>query len=239
MTLPTTKQSRETLGVNPLNARVLLAGMPKSGKSTLLSGWAPESTLILDTQQGTTLLEGEHYVKHIKNWREFEQTIDELAAGGHQFKTVGIDMIDDLWNFVDQHCAKSGHVLASATDDYNRSAKNAEGTFRRAISKLLSTDLGIWFLTHTKTTQDGNAVRYVSRLDTRVLTYVQGAVQFIFLAETLGPRRQLHTQPTAKFEAGSRVPLPDPMEMDARKLYTAIAAGLNNGNGKTSTKEKS
>jgi hypothetical protein len=47
---------------------------------------------------------------------------------------------------------------------------------------------------------------------------VNGAVQFVFLAETLGPKRVLHTQPSAKFEAGSseRVPLPEPMEMDAQ-----------------------
>jgi pantothenate kinase len=33
--LPTKKQSRESLDVTPLNARVMLAGTPKAGKSTL------------------------------------------------------------------------------------------------------------------------------------------------------------------------------------------------------------
>jgi hypothetical protein len=46
------------------------------------------------------------------------------------------------------------------------------------------------------------------------------------LAETLGPKRVLHTQPSAKFEAGSRVPLPEPMGMDARELYAAMNQGL-------------
>lgn len=226
LALPTEKQSRSSLQVTPLNARVMLAGMPKSGKSTLLSNWAPETTLLIDTQNGTSLLDGEHYVQHVHDWPTFEQTVQALIANPGPFKTVGIDMIDDVWHFVDQHCAGRGNVLASATDDYSRSIKNAEGTFRKTIGQLLASDLGVWFLTHTRVMQDGQITRYVPRLDGKVLTYVQGAVQFILLAETLGPRRQLHTQPSGKFEAGSRVPLPDPMEMDARKLYAAIAAGL-------------
>jgi hypothetical protein len=225
MTLPDTKQTRE--GKTPLDVRVMLAGMPKAGKSTLAAGWAPDTTLIIDTQKGTTLLDGEHYVKHVANWTEFETTVNELAAGGHPFKTVVIDMVDDIWNFVDTHCAGKNSVLASATDDWQRSIKTAEGTFRQTVGKLLATDLGVWFLTHTKAQQDGNLTRYVPRLEARVLTYVQGACEVILLAETLGPRRQLHTQPSAKFEAGSRVALPDPMDLDARRLYSAMAKGLN------------
>jgi hypothetical protein len=84
----------------------------------------------------------------------------------------------------------------------------------------------VWFLSHTKTVENGQITQYVPKLDSKVYTYVNGAVQFVFLAETLGPRRVLHTAPSAKFEAGSRVPLPEPMEMDARKLYAAMVAGL-------------
>lgn len=226
MSLPTEKQSRSSLGVTPLNARIMLAGMPKAGKSTLLSQWAPETTLIIDTQKGSTLLEGEHYVAHVRNWADFAALVDELVKGDHPYKTVGIDMVDDLWAFVDKHCAGKNSVLASATDDWQRSIKTAEGTFREVIGKLLSTDLGVWFLTHTREKQEGELTRYMPRLDGKVLTYVQGACQFVFLVETLGTKRVLHTQPSAKFEAGGRVPLPEPMELDARKLYAAMAAGL-------------
>jgi hypothetical protein len=226
MPLPTQKQSRA--GKTPLNVRVLLAGTPKVGKSTLAAQWAPDQTLIIDTQQGTTLLSGEHYVTHVDDWPSFAQTIDELAAGGHQFKTVVIDMIDDIWRFVDTHCAGKNAVLATATEDYNRSAKSAEGTFCQTIAKLLATDLGVWFLTHTKSTQDGNITRYTARLDQRVLTYVQGACEVVLLTESLGNgvKRMLHTAPTAKFEAGSRFPLPEPMDLDARALYAAMQRGL-------------
>lgn len=227
--LPEKPQTREALGVTPLNARVFLAGMPKAGKSTLLGGWAPKSTLIIDTQHGTDLLEGEHFVSHVKDWSGFVGVVDQIVKGGHSFKTVGIDLVDDVWNFCDAAHAGKGKTLATATDDYGRSAKNAEGAFRDTIGKLLSTDLGVWFTTHTKAVEDSGLTRYVPKLDGKVITYVAGATQFVFLAETLGPKRVLHTQPSAKFEAGSRVPLPEPMAMDARELYKAMAAGLNGG----------
>jgi hypothetical protein len=213
--------------MSPLQARVFLAGTPKSGKTTLLGSWAPKQTLIVDTQRGTDLLEGEYFPQHIKNWNGFVETVDLLVGGDHQFKTVGIDLIDDVWMFADQHYAGGGKELATATDDYGRSAKNAEGAFRHVIGRLLATDLGVWFLTHTKVVEENKTTRYLPKLDTKVLTYVQGAAQFVFLAEALGPRRLLHTQPTAKFEAGSRVPLPEPMDLDARALYAAMKAGLN------------
>lgn len=222
--LPTAKQTRE--GKTPLDVRVMLAGMPKAGKSTLAGAWAPDSTLIIDTQRGTTLLDGEHYVAHIANWSQFEDVVNELAAGGHEFKTVVLDLVDDLWTFADEHYAGKNAVLASATDDWQRSIKTAEGMFRSTVGKLLASPMGVWFVGHTRDKQDGQVTRYIPKLDPRVLTYVQGACEVILLAETLGPRRVLHTQPSAKFEAGSRIPLPEPMDLDARKLYAAMAAGL-------------
>lgn len=248
--LPTEPQTRASLGITPMNARVFLTSTPKAGKTTLLGSWAPKETFILDTQHGTDLLDGEHYVGHVPDWDTFVAYVDLLVAGDHKYKAVGIDMIDDVWNYCDAHHAGKGKALATATDDYGRAAKNAEGSFRYQIGRLLATDLGVWFLSHAKTVEDDGLTRYVAKLDGKVLTYVQGAAQFVFLAETLGPKRVLHTQPSAKFEAGSRVSLPEPMELDARKLYAAMAKGLKgtspaqarNGNSKAtngSTKEDS
>lgn len=223
--LPDTKQTGE--GRSPLSARVMLVGTPKAGKTTLASQWAPDTTLIVDTQHGTDLLPGEHYVQHIGDWPAFNATVDELIVGGHEFKTVVIDLVDDVWGMADEFFAGKGAVLASATDDWQRSIKTAEGMFRQTLGKLIATGLGVWFIGHVREKQDGDLTRYQAKLDQRVLTYVQGASDFILLAEKLGPHRRLHTQPSAKFEAGSRVLLPDPMELDARALYAAMNAGLN------------
>lgn len=229
MTLPDQKQSRA--GASPLHARVMLAGTPKVGKSTLAAAWAPDTTLIVDTHNGTKLLDGEHFIAHVKSWAEFEAVVNDIeaaaTAGDLRFETVVLDLVDDLWIFADGAHAGKGKTLATATDDYGRSGKSAEGAFRQVIGRLLALNLGVWFLTHTKTIEDAGVTRHVAKLDGKVVTYVQGAADFVFLAEHLGPRRLLHTAPSAKFEAGSRVPLPEPMDLDARALYAAMNAGLN------------
>lgn len=232
MTLPESKQSRT--GISPLRARVMLAGTPKVGKSTLLAAWAPETTLIIDTQGGTHLLEGEHFVAPVTSWAEFEHLVTELTTTEHQFKTVGIDLVDDLWNFCDVAFAGRGQVLASATDDWQRSIKTAQGMFRQWVGRLLVADLGVWFVGHVREKQDGNTMIYAPALDSKVEGYVKGACDFVLLAEALGPRRVLHTAPSAKFEAGSRVPLPEPMDLDARGLYAAMNSALNPAKGSKS-----
>lgn len=224
--LPTEKQSRETRGITPFEARVLLAGMPGAGKSTLLGSWAPETTLILDTQEGTALLDGEHYVQPVRSWQDFTDTVDALAAGDHNYRTIGIDMIDDLWRFCDAAHAGKDRALASSTDDWQSSIKEAEGVFIQQIQKLIHTGMGVWFLSHTREVKDGDLLRYRPSLDPRVLTYLRGACHFVLLAETLGPHRNLHSQPSARFECKARVPLPDPMPMDARELYAQMKHGL-------------
>ncbi len=227
MTLPTTPQTRQSINVKPQQARTLLVGTPKSGKTTLLANWAPATTLIIDTQHGTDLLDGEHYVAHVGDWPSFCAVVKDLTTTRHSFLTVGIDLIDDVWKFADAHFHGKGAPLASATNDFQKSLNTAEGMFRIEVGKLLASPLGVWFLSHAD--EKGDPVRYVSKLDKKVLSWVQGATQFVFLAEALGTggRRQLHTQPSASFEAGSRVPMPEPMALDARELWLEMDRGLN------------
>ena len=229
MNLPTKPQSRASLEINPLAARVMLAGLPKIGKSSLLAEWAPKTTLIIDTHRGTTLLEGEHFVQHVATWPEFEAVADEIASGDHSYKTIGIDLVDDIYKLADAHVAGKKNLVAAGLIEYGKGVAEAEGLYRRAMGKLIASPYGIWFISHIDTEDNQGQVRYVPRLDKRVRTYTEGVCQFIFLAEALGKRRQLHTAPAPRFQAGSRVPLPDVMPLDARELYAAIQRGLSNG----------
>jgi hypothetical protein len=231
--LPTKPQTRATLQVDPLSARILLAGMPKAGKSTLLSQWAPQTTLILDTHRGTTLLDGEHFVQHVNDWATFEDTVDLIVGGNHPFKTIGLDLVDDIYTMADRYVAKRAGKATASLIEFGKGSKETDALFMSAVAKLLATPYGIWFLSHTDTEEvkdkRGNvtATRLIPRLDKRVRTYVEGVCQFIFLAEVNSGTRKLRTKPDAQFGAGSRVPLPSPMPMDARALYGAMGKGLN------------
>lgn len=238
VTLPTAPQRRENLGITPMNARIFLMSPPKVGKTTLLSRWAPPKTLIVDTQHGTDMLDDEHFVQHVANWLDFEQVVDLVAAGGHSYQTIGLDIIDDLYKFCDAYVAERKGQVAAGLIDYGKGTAETEALFRRAIGKLLASPYGIWFCGHADIVEINKIQKYVPVLDKRVRNYITGACGFILIAERTGPKRILHTQPSERFEAGSRIPLPEPLDMDARALYDAMAAGMNgnrntNGNGKT------
>lgn len=222
MALPTVPQTRSER--DPLGLRFLLAGAPKSGKTTLASGWAPSTTLLIDTQHGTDMLHGEHMVQHVATWDAFVATVKELVRGGHNFKTVQIDMIDDIWRWCDVHHAPRGKAAASAANDYQASIRQAEMAFYTVLGKLLGTDMGVWFATHTATRLIDGEEQDFPKLDKRVYGWVSGACDIIAIAE--GKRRVLHTQPTSRFDAGSRLDLASPLALDAKALYGACKAAL-------------
>lgn len=227
--LPTEPRER-TEEVTPLQARILLSGTQGVGKTSLLAEWAPETTIIADTHQGTTMLDGKHFVQPVNSWEDFKQLVTDLTTTEHQFTGVGLDLVDDLWNYADKAHAGRGRPLASATDDYQSALNAAIGDFREQIGKLIASNLGVWFISHVSEVKDGEMTRYRSALgNKKVLGYVLGVAQFAWLAEAMGPQRVIHTQPSARFEAKSRRPVPAVLPMDARVVYREIANGLKLG----------
>lgn len=231
MSLPTKPQSRA--GMPPRKARVLLGAAAKVGKTSLLGAWAPQTTLIVDTHHGTELLEGEHYVAHVRDWPGFVGIVNDLVRTRHQFQTIGLDLVGDLWRMADFHFGTTKDGLktpASATNDYGRSSSKARAAFEVELGRLLSAPVGIWFIAHLreKTDKEGQLVVYAPDMDKAVHGYIMGAVDFVWLAETQpNGRRVVHTQPTPHFEAGSRVALPSPLPMDAAEIARAMDRALN------------
>lgn len=223
--LPTAPQVRKA---SPQDARVFLAGVPKVGKTTLFSQWAPAETLILDCEGGTRMLEGEHFVLPIKRYQDFVDAVKLLAAGGHPYKTVGIDTADMLVKLADKHVAEGRKQLAAGVVEYGKGLSELEAVIRRDVGTLLSLDMGVWFLGHVESQEgeNGRPRMMVPTVEKRVRPYLVGACDFIFMAERAGGKRVLHTEPSEHHEAGSRVPMPEPIDMDARKLYAAMRAGI-------------
>lgn len=229
MTLPTKPQTRA--GMPPRRARVLLGAAAKVGKTETIANWAPATTLIVDTQNGTLLLNGEHYVKHVHDWPGFVGVVNDVCRGNHMFHTIGLDLVNDLWDACNLYYGKPADgIPASAIEDYGRSGARAKAAFKSQIGRLLAAPVGIWFLTHLreKTDKTGELVMYVPDLDKTIYAYIAGAVDFLWLAETEPKgRRVVHTQPTKHFESGSRVYLPSPLPLNAGEIARAMDRALN------------
>jgi hypothetical protein len=235
VTLPTTPQTRE--GVPPRRARILLGATAKVGKTQTLSEWAPATTLIVDTHNGTRFLDGQHFVAHVHDWQSFVAVVDDVCRGGHRFHTIGLDLVNDLWSFADLRFGTGSgkdRIPASAADDYSRSRKRAQAAFEATTARLLAAPVGVWFLTHLreKTDKTGELVRYVPDMDKSIYSFIAGRADYVWLAEVNDQgQRVVYTQPNKHFEAGSRgsrdTPLPSPLPLDARALALALDRSLN------------
>lgn len=225
MTLPTTPTPRAEFP--PERARVLVAGPAKAGKSTLAAGFLPQTSLIIDTQHGTDLLDGEHYVKHVASWTDFASTVDALVKDPGHYTHVVIDLVSDVWRWCDIHHAGKNAPSAAASNDFQNSIRGAETVFTQKVGELAQTSLGLWFVTHSREKQDGDITRHqVSLANKAVDEYLRGVVQYVWLLERRGPSPHLVTEPSAKFEAGGRTHVA-PGDPDPRRIWLELDKGLN------------
>lgn len=225
-----TKQS--AAGMTPAAARVLLAGQAKVGKSTLAASWNPDRTLLIDTHQGTRLLTGEHYVRHVADWPQFVTVMDDvladLAGPEATFDTIVVDLAEDVFRFCEFWIGDRKNLATGAQMEYGKGTTEAVALFQREIGRLLASTYGVWFISHTDTVkEEGQPTRYEPRLHAKIKDFVQGAVDYVLLAEANGPVRQIQTTPNAKFLVGFRRPMPPSLPLDARALWAAMDAGLN------------
>lgn len=219
-----TRPTRPT--VTPLDARVFLYGPPKVGKTTLASQWNPGATLFLDLEGGTRLLGEDRYAIEIATWGEFDEAVALLEGGDHAYKTIVVDTVDRLYEACDRHVADGHGVPAAGQVEYGKGTSEVDARFRTTLGRLLALPVGVWLISHATLveTDKNRPPRAVPTVNKRVRDYVLGACDYVLHAERVGPDHALHCQPTERYEAGSRWPLPDELPLDARALYAAMEA---------------
>jgi hypothetical protein len=168
--------------------RALVLGEPKIGKSS----WAisfPDS-LLLATQKGYESLEC--FALNITKWDEtsdaekkkgnygFVETLDEIVAGNHKYKTIIIDVADILYDLCDRYiCSKLGieHVSEGG---YGKAYDMTLQEFSRQLGKLFTGDYGVIFITHAQvvelTTRGGKVTKVVSTLQKRANQFLRSEV---------------------------------------------------------------
>ena len=218
----------------PADLTVLLYGKPKLGKTTWCS--QAEGALFLATEPGLNHLDV--YQVPITSWQQLLDAATEIAQGGHAYKTLILDTVDNAYRFCHEHvCAKNG-IKHPSDLPYGKGHALVNNEFHRVITKLASLPYGLFMTSHAQEREiegrGGTYTKVTPTLPDAVRKILLGFVDIIGYAD-LEPdrkgdattyRRVLRCRPAKHYEAGDRTGrLPETLPLD----YAAFAAALATG----------
>jgi hypothetical protein len=126
--------------------RMLLFGVTKIGKTTLLSGFP--NALFLMTEKNYEHLKV--YPIDIKSWEDFLEAIDLITKTKHNFKYIIIDTVDDLYNHCSEYvCDKLG-IAHESEGEYGLGWTMVKNEFTKKLNKLFVSNYGLIFTSHVK-----------------------------------------------------------------------------------------
>jgi len=187
--------------------------------------------VILATERGVDNLECA--VADCTTLENFRAACVELKAGGHPYKTVVIDTVDNLYLMLkSEECRKRGIVDPGQAKDHGAVWGILADHMRNTMIFLQSLGLGIVLIAHSREVdvfdaELGSTERKTApSLTGSVRDFALGFVDHLMFA-TVGPNkaRVLRTAPSRAYEAGSRMPgIPDPIALSYPEFLKHVGA---------------
>lgn len=208
---------------------ILLYGAPKIGKSSFCSK-IPSTPLFLATEPGLNSLSV--YQQPIPDWETFLKVCGEISKGNHDFKTIVIDTIDNLYKCCVSHVNTSMHVVHEADLPFGKGYSMIRNEFFRALTKLAMLQCGLIMIGHVKQekvqTRTTEFFKSVPTIPTSVREHLLGWVDIILFADiNADGERVLRTKPNEKYIAGDRTisllgEMPDEVPFDFSQYSKAF-----------------
>jgi GTPase SAR1 family protein len=151
MGLPT----KRTTGKMDVGAiRWLIYGPPGIGKTSLATGF-PKS-LLLATEKGYK--SHKVFARDVTAWNDssdknhsFVHLIKLLVKGNHDYQTVVIDIADKLFDLCSIYVCDKFGIEHESEAEWGKGWAGVKKEFENEIYKLFATELGVIFISHTKT----------------------------------------------------------------------------------------
>lgn len=214
---------------------ILIYGKPKIGKTTFANQFG--NTLFLATEAGLAGLDA--YQIPVNSWDMFKTVIVELSQSKHDFKTVCIDTIDNLYKFCCEWGCKSLNIPHQSDAGFGKGYDVINSEFLRELTKLSLQPTGLLMISHVKEKEikprAGIAYSYFfPTLPEAARKIVLGMADIILYldttfeqtGDTVTEQRTIHTKPSNNYEAGGRIDyLPSSIPLDFTAFQNAFLTG--------------
>jgi hypothetical protein len=213
----------------------LIYGPPKVGKSTFAAQF-PDA-LFFECEPG--LGELSVYKVPTYNWPDLLEACKLVAAGGHPFKTVVIDTIDNAFKYCTDHVNAKHNVEYEGDLAHGKGWAFVKNEWHRVLTRLASLPVGLVLISHAVDkrieTRTGEYTKTQPSLPDRARQVVLGMVDMILYCDTVArPRsdgkgtdivRVMRTKPHPTYEAGDRTGrLPEVMPLEFAALAKCFAS---------------
>lgn len=209
----------------------LIYGAPKIGKSTLAA--QADQVLFLATEAGLNHLDV--YQAPVDSWKKFLVACGEIAAGKHEFKTICIDTIDNLYKFCSEHVLAEHGVKHESDLGFGKGWALVNAEFMRALTKLSLLPYGLIMISHAQEREiDDRTGKYTKTMPTlpesarKVLMGMVDIIAFCMIERKtengeISEDRVVKTKPAKNYEAGDRTDkLPASMPMNFVLIKSAL-----------------
>jgi len=215
---------------------VLWYGQTKIGKTSTCA--QADGALFLATEPGLNALDV--YQVPILSWDDLLAACKEIAEGGHPFKTIIIDTIDNAYKFCTDYVLKKAGKEHESDLGYGKGYALINNEFQRVLNKLAFLPYGLFLISHAKEievdTRTEKYTRVVPTLPDKARKIVLGMVDMVLycgLEEVAKQeaekefRRVIRTKPSLYYEAGDRTGrLPAKLDLDFGKFIEAYNAAV-------------
>jgi hypothetical protein len=203
--IPTEKTKPKT---NLMDHVIFLYGIPKIGKSTLVS--EIEDVLFFNTGGGLDALEC--YQTPIPDWSTFLEACAEFVKGEHKYKVIAIDTIDRLHKQCVSYLMDKHKVQHPSDLEWGKGYDMVKDELMRPLTKLALSQYGLVLISHVDEkeikTRTATITRSCPTLQGYIWVMIDGLTGVIMFMTAIqdkdGYRRIIRTTPNESYIAGDR-----------------------------------
>ena len=192
-----------------------IVGVPGIGKTTLALS-AP-SPLLLDTDNGIHRVQSEYRADCVQV-KSYQDIMDVLEEDLSDYKTIVIDTLGELVNFMLKYFADKDKSLITRGGTYNIKIWGLVKTeFENLKLKLQLLNKHLIFVSHAKEERDGENKVYRMNVAGSTPDILNGVLDFLGFCEVVGKTRSISFTPSARFYAKNSIGLNDYLEIPQLK----------------------
>ena len=171
--------------------KLYLYGSPMSGKTTFANGF-PE-VLMLNTDGNIQYVDSPYIairdqitmdgrIKKVKYaWEVFKESVEEIITGGHNYQTIVIDLIEDIYEACRVYMYNKLEIEHESDAGYGKGYDMIKTEFLTIMKRILNSDYNVILLSHDKVEEvkfkNGTSITsYTVNLQEKIAKKIAGMV---------------------------------------------------------------